>query len=114
MMSRPAAAGLAQGEFDLPLARLGRAAADDGEIYLLRLAPGEGLRQKRGGGLGAGGDNHAGSLAVEPMHQPRALAVRFGERRQQIFQAAGNAGPALHRKAGGLVEDKNLRVFVDE
>ena len=74
-------------ERDLAFARIGRAAADDGEIGFVRVAVGEGFGEKRGGGLGARGDDDAGGFAVEAMHEARALAVGFGEVRRAAFRA---------------------------
>jgi hypothetical protein len=48
------------------------------------------------------------------MHEPRTLAVGFGESGEQVFERTLYARTALHGEAGGFVEDKDGGVFVDE
>src|SRR5690606_1793606 len=74
------ARSLLEREIDGAFLRLGRTAADDGDVGLGDVAAGEGFGQERGRRLRARGDDDAGGIAVEAVYEARALAVRFGER----------------------------------
>src|SRR6516164_7802854 len=61
-----------------------------------------------------GDDEHTRGVAVEPVHQPRLLALAVAEGIEHGIDMAGEAGTALHGKTGRLVENEDIIVFVEE
>ena len=74
----------------------------------------ERLGKLHGGEPRAGDDQHAGRVAVEPVHQTRLLALLVAPGFQHVVDMADDARAALHGEAGRLVEDKDFRIFVDQ
>ncbi len=56
---------------------------------------------------------HAGGVAVEPVHQPRPLVRPEAQRIEQRIEALHDPGPALHRQAERLVEHEHAGVTVE-
>jgi hypothetical protein len=97
-----------------------RKAKTDCEVALLDLAPPEGDRQSEVGALRLRHHHQPGRVLVEPVHDPGALDAAD---RGQILAVAeegvdqGPGGVARRRvddEAGRLVEDQELRVFVED
>ncbi len=105
-------AGLHQGHLDDPLIGL-HVADDEGPVGLLRPSLGEGARQPRRRRRRLAEQQHAGGVPVEPMHQPRPLQS-FAPGAQEPVHVTGGLGPALHRKAAGLVQREDLLVLIDD
>ncbi len=59
-------------------------------------------------------DENARRVAVEPMHQPRLLALLVAPGLQHGIDAARDARAALHGEPRRLVEDEHFRVFVQQ
>ena len=102
---------LDQVQLDHPFLGLG-VAHDDGPVGLLGPAPGEGAGQLGGRARGLAEQQHAGGVAVQPVHQARPLQP-FAPGRQQTVDVAGGLGAALHGEAGGLVQRQHLVVLVE-
>jgi len=62
----------------------------------------------------AGNHQNAGGVAVEPVHEPGFLALLVAPRLKHLVNIAGDAGAALHGKAGGLVEHQHLVVLMQQ
>ncbi len=104
------AGALGEEQRNAPLGGLGHA-FDQGPVDFLGAARTEG-RAEFGRDLARLGDKqHAGSVAVEPMHQHRPLALFVGERGEHAVDVALGARAALHRQAIGLVEHDQVAVL---
>ena len=95
------------------LARLGDT-LDQRPVDLPRRAGPEGRRELRGGETGLGDKQHARGIAVKAMDEAGLLAFAVAEGFEHGVEMARQAGAALHRKAGWLVEDENIVVLVKE
>jgi hypothetical protein len=58
--------------------------------------------------------SHARGVAIEPVDEPRLLALFAAPDLQHVVDVAGNTGAALHRQPGWLVEDEDLVVLVQQ
>ena len=94
-----------------PLLHLGHA-GDQRPIDLARRSRAEGLGQGRRGKAGLGDQEAAGSVLVEPMHQPRPLAVGVAQDVEHAVDMARGAGAALHREPHRFVEHQHVGVLV--
>jgi hypothetical protein len=56
----------------------------------------------------------ARGIAVQPVHKPGLLTLLVAPRLEHLVDIAGDAGAALDGKAGGLVENQDLRVLVQK
>ncbi len=72
------------------------------------------LRQQRRHRGGTRDKQHAGRVAVEPMHQLGALLLFIHERAQHPVHMLGEARAALRRKPGRLVQNDDRGVHVDD
>ncbi len=61
-----------------------------------------------------GHHQHAGGVAIEPVHQPRRLALLVGQALEQPVHVPLGAAAALAGKARRLVEDIELVVLVED
>ena len=59
-----------------------------------------------------GDQEAAGGLLVEPMHQPRFLALGVAHHLQHLVDMPRGAGTALHREPGRLVQHEHVIVLV--
>ena len=91
-----------------------RHAGDQRPVELARLARLEGLAEEGGGRARAGDDQHAGRIAVEPMHELRLAPLPVGEGFQHGVDMARHARSALHGEAGRLVQHDHLRILVQD
>ena len=82
-------------------------------IDLARRARAEGLGQRRRRKARLGDEQAAGGVLVEPVHEPRPLAVRVAQHFEHAVEMARGAGAALHRKPHRLVEHQHVGVFVE-
>ena len=96
------AADALQRQVDAALDR-NRTAGDDGPVGLVDVAAAEQRGQLAGGAGRAGEQQHAGGVAVQPVHQPRPVFGAEAQGIQHAVEVAGDAGAALHRQAIGLV-----------
>ena len=103
----------AQGRLDHPIRWVGRARRDDRPIGLRHPPRHDRLAKRPGRRLGLGRHDHAGGIAVQPMHQLGPLAVGAGEGPQQLVQRMELPPPALARQPCRLVQRKDGRVLVD-
>ena len=87
-------------------------ALDQRPVGLFRIALAKGRRQLLRSTSGTGNHQHAGGVAVEPMHEPGLLALRAGPGVQHLVNMPRDAGAALHRKAGWFVEHNHLVVLM--
>ena len=97
----------------LPCAGFG-IAVDDGPVDLARRARLEHLAEMRRRGAGLGHHQHARRIAVEPVHQPRRLALLVGQALQQPIHMPLGAAAALRGEPVRLVEDVELVVLVED
>ena len=97
---------------DAALPRL-RHAGDQRPVDLARRARAERLRQRGRRKARLGDQQAAGGVLVEPVHQPRALAVRVAQHLEHAVDMARGAGAALHRKPHRLVEHQHVGVLVE-
>ncbi len=58
-----------------------------------------------------GDQQHAGGVAVEPVHQARPVAEAVGHAGEQAVDVAAGAGAALHGDAERLVEHQHVLVL---
>ncbi len=93
--------------------RFGRPRGHDRPVGLLHPARHDRLAEEAGGRLGLGGHDHAGGVAVEPMHQLGPLAVGPGEGPQQVIKCVELAAPTLARQAGRLGQGQDVGVLED-
>ena len=96
-----------------PSRGLGRAGRDDGEVGLLHPPAHHRLAEEGGRRLGLGGQDHAGGVAVEPVDQPRPLAVGLGEGGQQVVQRVRLIRPPWLDSPAGLSSARMCVVLVD-
>ena len=87
---------------DAALLHLGNA-GDQRPIDLARRARAESLCQSGRRKARLGDQQAAGGILVEPVHQPRPLAVGIAQDLQHAVEMARGAGAALHRKPIGLL-----------
>ena len=74
-------------------------------IDLARRAAGEALGETRSSARGAGDQQHARGVLVEPVHKPRARGRFVGDEGiEQAIDVLGGLAPALRGEARGLVE----------
>jgi hypothetical protein len=97
---------------DAALLHLGHT-GDQRPVDFTRRARTEGFGERGGGEAGLGDEQAAGSVLVEPVHQPRPLAVRITHHLQHAVEMTRGAGAALHREPHRLVEHKHVVVFVE-
>ena len=97
---------------DAALRHLGHA-GDQRPIDFARRARAEGFCQSRRRKPRLGDEEAAGGILIEPVHQPRPLAVRVAQDFQHAVEVARGAGAALHRKPHRLVEHQDVGVFVE-
>ena len=90
-----------------------RHARDQRPVDLARRTRAEGLGERRGGKPGLRHQQAAGGILVEPVHQPRALAVGVAQHVEHAIEMARGAGAALHREPHGLVEHQHVVVLVE-
>ena len=86
---------------------------DDGPVGLLHLPAAEGSGELRRGAGRAGEQQHAGGVAVQPVHQARAVRRAEAQRVEQGVQMVGDARAALHRHAVRLVQHQQVVVAMD-
>ncbi len=67
--------------------------------------------QRGRGKPGFGDQQAAGGLLVEPVHQPRLLSLGVAHHFQHVVDIAGDAGAALHRKPGRLVQHHDVGIL---
>ena len=58
-------------------------------------------------------EQHAGSVAVEPVHEHRAGAIAVGEQFQHAVDMALRSRAPLHGKAERLVEDEHILILIE-
>ena len=100
---------------DAALPRL-RHAGDQRPVDLARRARAEGLGERGRGEARLGDQQAARRVLVEPVHQPRPLAVHAGlaQHLQHAVEMARGARAALHREAHRLVEHQHVVVLVQD
>ena len=120
LSSRSADLGaLAAGAADAPQRQVDAAfrrdgpARDDGPVGLLHRAAAERGGELRRGARRAGEQQHAGGVAVQPVHQARPIRRAEAQRVEQRVEVMGDAGAALHRHAVRLVQHQHVVVAID-
>ena len=94
-----------------------RRALDEREIAALDLAAADRLLEPRVRLLGAGDDEQAGGVAVEPVDDPGPVVVAAGrvELEQPVHERSRRvAGARVNDEAGGLVDDEEVLVLPDD
>ncbi len=98
-----------------------RGSAGEGDVAALDVVGGEQGREARVGLVALGRDHDAGGVLVQPVHDarprhPADARQRSGAMEQQgVDQGAiGNAGAVVHGHAGGLVDDDQVGVLVED
>ena len=61
-----------------------------------------------------GDEQHAGGIAVEPVHQPRPVAEAVGHAGEHPVEVALGAGAALHGDTVGFVQHQHVLVLVKD
>ena len=90
-----------------------RHAGDQRPIDFPRRARAECLGESRRRKARLGDQQAARSVLIEPVHQPRTLAVRVAQNFQHAVEVPRGAGAALHRKPHRLVEHEHIVVFIE-
>ena len=82
----------------------------------VRCAARERALQQPVGLLGARDDEQTGGVAIQAVHDPRALRLPAGGDAGEQLRERALAVPAsgVHDEAGGLVDDEQVLVFVDD
>lgn len=90
------------------------AAGGDGPVGLLHVPATERGGQPRGRAGRAGEDQHAGRVAVQPMHEARPMLRPEAQRIEPRVEMAGNSGATLHRQAMRLVQHQQVLVPIQD
>ena len=103
-----------QGGLDQSLARVRGAGPHKGEIGLAHAPRHHGLAHIGGGGLAAGGQEHARGVPIKPVDEPGPRAAGLGEGPQQFIQGIYIDPAALTGETGRLVYRQKLIILVDD